>query len=250
MEENISNKNNIKNIIVGIVIFVFLIVISIRLLHIEDTSPNDSNKVNDTVNVNGKSAYDKMLNYMNKKYDDKFTFKSSFGGGAGADTKQMIVSSKKYPEYDIWVEYSYEDEIFNDNYTDYNLKSQVETLFLTNIEDMFNCRALVTRNIPSSGSYAQYDSKTTVLEYLNTPEQNIGFSAVISGYDYYNYEQVEKELTQIFGKYKANIYGSVYFIESEQDVNDFFDKELTEQQKYTYVRINKMNSNIVEFDWK
>jgi len=42
----------------------------------------------------------------------------------------------------------------------------------------------------------------------------------------------------------------VYFIESEQDVNDFFDKELTEQQKYTYVRINKMNSNIVEFDWK
>ena len=197
-----------------------------------------------------KTSSNELVDYMNGKYDDTFSYKAPFGGGVGADSKQILVLSEKYPEYDIWVEKSATNSEYNDNYTDYKLKSAVEEIFLHQLEEIFNRKAFVVRNIQTSGSYARYDSKTTASEYLNTPEQNIGFSAVIAGYDFSKREQAEKKIVHVFENYKANIYGSVYFIEKEEDVNTFFNKELTEQQKYPYVKINKMNSDVVEFNWR
>ena len=197
-----------------------------------------------------KTSSNELVDYMNEKYDDEFSFKAPFGGGAGANSKQILVSSTKYPEYDIWVEKSMLNSEYNDNYTDYKLKSEVESIFTKQIEEQFNSSAIVIRNIQTSGAYAKYDRSTTIMEYLNTPAQNIGFSAVIADSDYSKHEHVEKKLTQIFEKYNSNVYGSVYFVDNEEDIDDFFKKELTEQQKYPYVKVNKMNSNVVEFDWR
>jgi len=250
MEENISNKNNMKNIVVGIVIFVFLIVISIRLLHIEDASPNASNKVNDTVNVNGKSAYDKMLNYMNKKYDDEFTFKSPFGGGAGADTKQMIVSSKKYPEYDIWVEYSYEDETFNDNYIDWKYKTMLEEYLKGGLENKLNATVNVKCEVSTSGSYASYNGDVAFEEYLNEEKQKNAFSAVVKNVNIDDKNKLEEQITEIFNEPKSGFFGTIYFVEDNVDFDLFLNKNVYEKAAYPNVKIKKLDDGLTKYEWK
>jgi len=250
MEENISNKNNTKNIIVGILIFVFLIVISIRLLHIENISPKESEKVNEDVNVNGKSAYDKMINYMNKKYDDKFTFKSSFGGGAGADTKQMIVSSKKYPEYDIWVEYSYTNNEFYDNYIDYKFKKEYEKCLSNEIEAVLNCEASVVREIATSGCYATFDKDVSFNEYMNSYEQISDFTAAIKHVDVSNKSKIESALSSVFEKYSSGFYGNVYFIDEDEELEDFFGLDISSMDEHENVFIKKTDEGITSYEWR
>ena len=252
MGENMLNENKSKrkNILVGIIIFVFLIVISIRLLHMEDVPTNDSDKVEYTVNVKGKSAYDKMLDYMNEKYDDEFTFKSPFGGGAGADTKQMIVSSKKYPEYDIWVEYSYNNNEFYDNYTDYKFKKEYEKCLSNEIEAVLNCEASVVREIATSGCYATFDKNVSFNEYMNSYEQISDFTAVIKHADISNKSKIEAALSSVFGKYSSGFYGNVYFVEENEELEEFFKLDISSMDEYVNVFIKKTDEGIASYEWR
>ena len=219
MEENISNKNNIKNIIVGIVIFVFLIVISIRLLDIESTSSEGRDKVNNTFNVNAKSAHDKMLNYMNEKYDDEFTYKSPFGGSVGIDAWQIIVSSKKYPNADVWVEYLIEDgkEEFYDNYIDYKYEEQTREYLQKLLKESFGEEIRLVYNVGSGGTRNMYDAKITFEEYIKGRDNPICFSADINTelYDL-NQEKIISEITNAFiVENNMRVVGKLYFQKNE-----------------------------------
>ena len=102
-----------------------------------------------------------IISYMEKKYSDNFTYSSPFGGGAGANSKQVILKSEKYPEYDIWAEYSYDTSEYKDNYVDYKLKTQCESYFKSALEQYFKGTSIVIRNIPTSGCYAEYSNSTS-----------------------------------------------------------------------------------------
>lgn len=68
----------------------------------------------------GNNLNDNMVEYMNHKYpDDTFYYKEPFGGGAGADSHEIIVGSNKYPNEDIYVLYYTQEngqDIYMDNY--------------------------------------------------------------------------------------------------------------------------------------
>ncbi len=196
------------------------------------------------------TKYIDVISYMKNKYDDSFTIKSPFGGGAGADSKQVILKSEKYPAYDIWVEYSYETSEYKDNYVDYKLKNDCEAYLQLRLEKAFACKANVERNIPTSGCYAEYSKDTNLEEYLNTSSQNIGFSAVLIYSEYFNKEIVENILSDIVNEKQANIYGTIYFVESENICKEFFNKTLTEQQKYPNVFVKKTGASVTKFDWR
>lgn len=191
-----------------------------------------------------------IISYMEKKYSDKFTYSSPFGGGAGANSKQVILKSEKYPEYDIWAEYSHDTSEYKDNYVDYKLKAQCESYFKSAFEQAFKGTSIVVRNIPTSGCYAEYSDNTSLEEYLNTSTQNIGFSAAIVYSEYTNREKTEELLSTIVNENEANVYGTVYFVESENICNEFFDKTLTEQQSYPNVFVKKQGTSVTNFDWR
>lgn len=78
----------------------------------------------------GRSIDDKMVDYMNEKYpDDHFEYKEPFGGGAGAESHQIIVRSENYPDKDIYVYYTVRDdntEIYEDNYRGFVYEEQTK----------------------------------------------------------------------------------------------------------------------------
>lgn len=85
------------------------------------------------INLNGcigRSIDDKMVDYMNEKYpDDHFEYKEPFGGGAGAESHQIIVRSENYPDKDIHVYYTVRDdntEVYKDNYRGFVYEEQTK----------------------------------------------------------------------------------------------------------------------------
>ncbi len=191
-----------------------------------------------------------LVSYMNNKYDDEFSYKAPFGGGAGATTKQMIVSSKKYPEYDIWVEYSEETGEYRDNYVDYKLKEQCEKYFETELGQAFSAPVSVNRDISTSGSSADYADDTDINEYLNTDEQKIMLIVAVAYSEDSYKEDAEKILSTIFGDVDAQIYSKVYFVDSANACETFPTKTLAEKNEYPYVFADKNEMNIVRFDWR
>ena len=67
---------------------------------------------------NNKIDKNVMISYMEKKYNDEFTYIDSFGGSYDGTSYQILVSSKKLPNVQIAVGYYLVDgiEYYTDNY--------------------------------------------------------------------------------------------------------------------------------------
>lgn len=199
---------------------------------------------------NKKISSNELVDYMNEKYDDEFSFKTPFGGGAGVSTKQIIVSSKKYPEYDIWVEYSYEDNSYNDNYIDYKYKTSLEKYLQECFENAFETDADVKCEISTSGSYVIFDADISFEEYLNEVKQKNAFSAVVKNVKTEDKDKTEKQLAEIFNKLKSGFFGTIYFVENNMEVTSFLEKNIYEKNEYPNVRIKKLSEGDIRFEWR
>ncbi len=196
------------------------------------------------------SVVEKMVSYMNGKYDDTFEYSAPFGGGASAKSKQINVKSQKMPDCDIWVEYSYETMKYEDNYIDYLYKTQVENYLKSNIEEVFTGDIKVARNIPTAGVYADYAPNTSFEEYINTSEQRIFFTVVACGYSDDKKDIIEKQISDTVEKYDAVFLGNVYFVDKANDIEGFLEKTTKEKDSYTRVIVEKQSKGYTKFDWR
>lgn len=197
-----------------------------------------------------KTSSNELVEYMNEKYDDKFSFKAPFGGGAGANTKQIIVSSKKYPEYDIWVEYSYEEAVYNDNYIDYKFKEEYEKTLSREMTEVLSCKSDVRREIATSGSYAVFAKDVSFDEYMNTSEQVSNFIAVIKINNSIDKNMIEDKLSSMFNKYASGFYGNIYFIGENEDIEEFFELDISGMDEHQSVFVKKMSEEATSYEWR
>lgn len=197
-----------------------------------------------------KTSSNELVDYMNEKYDDEFSFKAPFGGGAGASSKQIIVSSKKYPEYDIWVEYSYDDDSYNDNYTDYRFIDEYEKVLSKDISNLLNCETKVKREIATSGSYTEFANDITFDEYMNTEKQFSDFTAVIMISDSVDKKIIEDKLSLVFNKYASGFYGNIYFVDNNEDLDGFFELDITGMDEHRSVFVKKTSEEATRYEWR
>ncbi len=131
--------------------------------------------------MNRDSTVEKMVSYMNEKYDDHFEYLSPFGGGPGATSKQIIVSSGQYPEARIWVQYYKQDnkEIFTDNYTSYKYEEQTRSLLEKLLKDAFHNNIALFYKVAIKGTVNQFTEQTTFEEYISDVKAQIGFQACV-----------------------------------------------------------------------
>lgn len=80
--------------------------------------------------VSRENMTEKMISYMNEKYDEEFEYIGVTGGHLGSNTKQILVSSKSFPEREIGVGCSEVDgeEYYFDGYLAVKYEKQTREL--------------------------------------------------------------------------------------------------------------------------
>lgn len=127
------------------------------------------------------SAADKMVAYMNEKYDDHFEYYAPFGGGPGATTTQIIVKSVKFPDAEIWVEYYTGEggDVFADNYVSYKYEEQTRETLQELLNDVFHEDVKLRYSVGTNGTINDFTNETTFEEYASNPASFIGFRAFV-----------------------------------------------------------------------
>ena len=130
----------------------------------------------------------KMLDYMNKKYDDTFTFLEETGGGVGSSRHDILVSSGRFPNAQILVSHypktDTEEEHFSDNYVAFVFEDDVRLALTSATQTVYgDCRVFHRPAPMPLGS--DVGPETTLAQYLGNPSSHL--SAVVFVGD----EQVE-----------------------------------------------------------
>jgi hypothetical protein len=131
--------------------------------------------------TNGKDFINNMVRHMNEKYpDDTFTYKGPFGGGAGADTKNIVVSSKNYPGKEIYVRHSAADDVFTDNYLGVKYAEQTQMAIKAALDTVITQEYLLIYEVdrfacPNTAGTLSFE------EYAASKAACIGFTVVAGG---------------------------------------------------------------------
>ena len=122
------------------------------------------------------SIEEQMIAKMNEKYsDDTFEYKSPFGGGAGVDSKTIIVSSQKYPGKDIYVRYM--DGEYTDNYLSVKYQEQTENLIRNTLNNVLECDYLLIYE-PNRYACPNSNGEISFEEYIGQEKSSISFTVV------------------------------------------------------------------------
>ena len=173
--------------------------------------------------MNRDSTVEKMVSYMNEKYDDHFEYLSPFGGGPGATSKQIFVSSEQYPEAQIWVQYYKLDnkEIFTDNYVSYKYEEQTRGLLEKLLTDAFHNNIVLFYKVGIKGTVNQFAEQTTFEEYISDVKAKIGFQACVlletSEIDTSLLKQAWEDAIKSSG---LIAFGTIYFTDNVETFNE------------------------------
>lgn len=209
--------------------------------------------------MNRNPTVEEMVAYMNEKYDDHFEYAAPFGGGPGAVSKQIIVTSEKFPEAQIWVQRDEKDgkEVFTDNYVSYKYEEQTRAFLRELLENAFHGKAAIFYGVGTRGTGGEFADDTTFEAYISNIFSDIGFQACVliedSGADIRSFEDDLKKEIQSSG---LIAFGTVYFTtdpgrfrevsELSEKEFDLFDFDLFDQ---LYFDMNGPNS-FRYFEWR
>ena len=129
-----------------------------------------------------KKIVNDMVQHMNNKYaNDTFEYKSSFGGGAGADTKTIVVSSNKYPSEEIYVRYSLlNGGTYTDNYLGVQYAKQTELTVRDVLDSVIQQDYLLIYEVDRFAC-PNLTGTLTFEEYIASENACIGFTVVVGG---------------------------------------------------------------------
>jgi hypothetical protein len=200
------------------------------------------------------SKTDKMVAYMNAKYNDHFEYSAPFGGGAGATSTQIIVKSEQFPNAQIWVECYTRDgkDAFADNYVDYKYEQQTKEALTSMLNDVFKCDSKLTFGVGTKGSRNNLSNTTTFAEYIGDRDSQVGFSAVISNaYANVDTATIEAALKSNLRENGITVYGTIYFpVESSQfDDWESLPTSIISTLPNLYFRMDDINS-FEELTWR
>lgn len=212
-------------------------------------------KNNIVSNTGENSITNRMMEYINSKYpEDNFIFTSVFGGGSGASSKDIIVSSDNFPDCEIYVRYTKdgENEEFTDNYLGVKYEAQTVAQFeaiLTQVagDDFFLAYDVSKYACPNK------DGDMTFEEYIASPMANLGFTAVVN-LSVADRERFENEFSTAMLQAKICCFGTIYFEEDIETIRSLTSEDLsayiyhkTYSDQFTFAMKN--NTNFSEMTW-
>lgn len=120
-----------------------------------------------------------ILQYMNEKYtDDTFVYEGPTGGGAGADMKSIIVSSRKYPGKKIYAHYMADrTPAYTDNYLSVAYEQETKARIAEVLDRALACEYLLIYDI-SRFACPNPDGMMDFEAYIGSSESCIGFTVV------------------------------------------------------------------------
>lgn len=133
-------------------------------------------------NAEDNSRSDRMVEYINDKYDDEFTFESVYGGHVGSDNHKIIVSSEKFPgeEIIVFCDASGDEEVYSDNYLGIKFEEQTAELISDTLSEAFGEDPFIYY-FPSDYSMTSGASDDTSFEeYISSPSSGIDFIAIVN----------------------------------------------------------------------
>jgi len=216
-----------------------ILILSVILMMGVSGCMNTGRNEKENIGINkAKTIHEKMLAYMNERYDDTFTFDSSFGGSVGIDSTQITVKSDKYPDEKIWVEYVVEngEEYYYDNYIDYKYENETKEYLLAIMCEVFNGSDVVVEyNVDSGGTRNEYDKSITFEQYIKGESTPIVFSAYIdTEIREQDKERVIDLITAKFvDKLEMKVVGKIYFEKSENSLFFITNDEGIKTQKWS-----------------
>lgn len=191
------------------------------------------------------SNADKMVAYMNEKYDDRFEYAAPFGGGPGATSTQITVKSEKFPDAEIWVEYYTENgkDVFADNYVDYKFEVETRDLLQKMLEEAFECDVILGFGVGTKGTRNSFTDETTFEDYIGSVDAYIGFNAVVRyGSEIENKDQIEERFLSVLDSYGIIANGSVYFAQTDETFKAFDTLSAAQQDSLKCLSFNMSGS--------
>lgn len=188
------------------------------------------------------SITDRMLGYINAKYpEDSFSFVSVTGGGAGASSKNIVVSSRNYPDCEVYVRYTKngENESFTDNYLSVKYEAQTVSLLEKTLTSVMGDEIFLDYDL-SRYACPNEDGNMSFVEYISSPSAAISFVAVVN-HEINDKEQLENDLGVAITQAQICCNATIYF---ERDVEII--RLLTSKELSSYI-YDKSYSDVFSF---
>ncbi len=191
---------------------------------------------------------EEMVQYLNEKYDDTFTYKKPFGGMAGAESKKIICSSEKYPEKDVCVIYYEEnnEEVFADNYMGVKYEESMVNALESALGSVFRDDYQLFYSVALQAITENASNDMTFEEYAAERSSGIMFTAVVGEeFSASDEERIAEELEkELVSRGICCRLASVYFNDGEkhtgkvEDISAYINKKM-----YVKELMLKMDNN-------
>jgi len=207
------------------------------------------------------TAAKNMVGYINNKYpSDEFTYLSPYGGAPGRTQKEILVTSKLYPDAEVWVSLDTDEDgnkVWYDNYLYWKYKKESSDKLISFVNKVLggDCYFLYSTTEHTSG--INFTGSMTSDKYFSDKESAIGFIAVLPSTFVLDKSSVENNIVSNIGTDNLiNFRGSIRFSSDGASYNELVDGSLTYSQ---YVRRDKKSvllnfsvddGKIDKFDWR
>ncbi len=209
-------------------------------------------KDNNVINVENSTS--SMIKYMNEKYNDTFRYTGSFGGSDDGKSKNIYVTSKKYPNSEISVCYYNDDGVayITENYTQNRFKNETEEYITSMMKDLFGVDVIVTYIIASQGTANDFSDKTTFEEYIGSEASDIAFKAVVSdSYETENMADVAEKVKRAVEAAPIIANAEIYFASSPENFKEYGKLGFFEMRELHRIYFSKDGKNSIEdYEWR
>ncbi len=198
------------------------------------------------------SPADKMVKYINEKYDDTFEYVKPYGGYLGSKTKKIIVSSEKYPGYNVYVSYTKSDgqETFSDNYLCVKFYEQTYNYLKDTYQSAFGENIYLYYDFAVSARPKNSSDETTFEEFIAAPSSMVTYMVIIP----YAFEESEKdEIAETIKETMSDLsaWARFYFVEPDMIIsdNDEMNDCLRTKNFSAKLSVTKSNDTYSTFEW-
>lgn len=179
-----------------------------------------TNNINSNQNEN---VREKMIDYMENKYNDTFVYVNSFDGGLDKNQKDIILTSEKVSG-EIYVGYKCENgiETYSDNYTQLRFQKETKSTIESILAQVIDEEILVTYRIRRSNN--NFSDTTTYDEFLNNDASAVCFYAVVSPeYIVGDVDQLTKLFSEKFSETFSDCSVNLYFASDKEGFTNYDD---------------------------
>ncbi len=202
---------------------------------------------------------EEMISYMNRKYNDSFSYVSTIGQRFGTDIFKIVCSSEKYHDDPVYVTWQKTngDVLISDNYIGIKYKKATIDLLNQKIIREFGDYFYIQYEVFGSPVYPEYDDNTNLNTYLTDKRSGLSFNALVY-YDsnVFDKDSIESSIKNTFVSGDICISGSLYFTNNKTDISNVSStREFgLYKQECAYINscifIMKSNTELIQIKWE